>query len=204
MSRSLTAQPSPAGRLRSLSLAVLIDKNAENSTQHCCRSHRGDRSLAARCRACDCAGTSLAGVSDCAPCRRGQRRARSWQRLVGAALAPMSGAEAIISRDCPTGRSLWGRGERCGAQRSNTQEAILRQLGGGHSLLVMGLSPRPGDQLFFGQLPAELLERAECSVLFVASEPPTSAQSPEKSRDLAVQRAGRTRDCTRRTSRIGR
>ena len=135
----------------------------------------------------------------------GQRRARAWQRLVGAALAPMSSAEAIISRDCPTGRSLWGRGERCGAQRSNTQEAILRQLDvGGHSVLVMGVSPRPGDQLFFGQLPAELLERAECSVLFVASEPPTSAQSPEKSRDLAVQRAGRTRDCTRRTSRIGR
>ena len=107
------------------------------------------------------------------------------------------------SRDRPTGRSLWGRGERCGAQRSNTQEAILRQLDvGGHSVLVMGVSPRPGDQLFFGQLPAELLERAECSVLFVASEPPTSAQSPEKSRDLAVQRAGRVQDCTRRTSRI--
>jgi hypothetical protein len=39
----------------------------------------------------------------------------------------------------------------------------------------MGVSPRPGDQLFFGQVPAELLERAECSVLFVASEPSTSA-----------------------------
>ena len=121
----------------------------------------------------------------------GQRWARAWQRLVGAALAPMSGAEAIISRDCPTGRSLWGRGERCGAQRSNTQEAILRQLDvGGHSVLVMGVSPRPGDQLFFGQLPAELLERAECSVLFVASEPPTSAQSPEKSRDWLFNEQG--------------
>jgi nucleotide-binding universal stress UspA family protein len=92
------------------------------------------------------------------------------------------------SRDCPTGRSLWV--EVKGAVRSvrTPQEAILRQLDvGGHSLLVMGVSPRPGDQLFFGQLPAELLERAECSVLFVASEPPISAQSPEKSRDLAVQ-----------------
>ena len=189
MSRSLTAQPNSAGRLRSLSLAVLIDRKYWELNSTSCASHRG-RSLAARRRASDCAGTSLAGVSDCAPCRRGQRRARSWQRLVGAALAPMSGAEAIISRDCPTGRSLWGRGERCGAQRSNTQEAILRQLGGGHSLLVMGLSPRPGDQLFFGQLPAELLERAECSVLFVASEPPTSAQSPEKSRDWLFNEQG--------------
>jgi len=51
-------------------------------------------------------------------------------------------------------------------------EAILRQLEiGRHNLLVMGVSPRPGDQLFFGEVPAELLERAECSVLFVASEP---------------------------------
>ena len=205
MSRSLTAQPSPAGRLRSLSLAVLIDKNAENSTQHCCRSHRGDRSLAARCRACDCAGTSLAGVGDCAPCsqwpEKGSRLATSRRRRTRS----NEQCRSHHSRDRPTGRSLWGRGERCGAQRSNTQEAILRQLDvGGHSVLVMGVSPRPGDQLFFGQLPAELLERAECSVLFVASEPPTSAQSPEKSRDLAVQRAGRTRDCTRRTSRIGR
>jgi hypothetical protein len=24
---------------------------------------------------------------------------------------------------------------------------------GGHNLLVMGVSPRPGDQLFFGQVP---------------------------------------------------
>ncbi len=40
----------------------------------------------------------------------------------------------------------------------------------------MGVSPRPGEQLFFGPVPAELLERAECSVLFVASEP--SSPSP--------------------------
>jgi nucleotide-binding universal stress UspA family protein len=109
-----------------------------------------------------------------------QRRARSWQRHVASALAPMSGAEAII-REIVTGRSLWGRGERCGAQRSNTQEAILRQLDvGGHSLLVMGVSPRPGGQLFFGQVPAELLERAKCSVLFVVSEPPTSAPESQE------------------------
>ena len=117
----------------------------------------------------------------------------------------MSSAEAIIREIVRLG-DHYGV-EVKGAVRSvrTPQEAILRQLDvGGHNLLVMGVSPRPGDQLFFGQVPAELLERAECSVLFVASEPPTSAQSPEKSRDLAVQRAGRTRDCTRRTSRIGR
>jgi K+:H+ antiporter len=68
-----------------------------------------------------------------------------------------------------------------GAVRSvrTPQEAILRQLEvGGHNLLVMGVSPRPGDQLFFGQVAAELLERSPCSVLFVASEPSTSAAAP--------------------------
>jgi hypothetical protein len=61
------------------------------------------------------------------------------------------------------------------------QEAILRQLEvGGHNLLVMGVSPRPGNQLFFGQVPAELLERAKCSVLFVANEPPPPEPEPRK------------------------
>ena len=61
------------------------------------------------------------------------------------------------------------------------QEAILRQLEvGDHNLFVMGVSPRPGDQLFFGQVPAELLERAKCSVLFVASEPAIAAAEPDK------------------------
>ena len=106
----------------------------------------------------------------------GQRRARSWQRHVGAALAPMSSAEAIIREIVRLG-DHYGV-EVKGAVRSvrTPQEAILRQLDvGGHNLLVMGVSPRPGDQLFFGQVPAELLDRAECSVLFVASEPPTLA-----------------------------
>jgi hypothetical protein len=61
------------------------------------------------------------------------------------------------------------------------REAILRQLEvGGHNLLVIGVSPRPGDQLSFGQVPAELLERAECSVLFVAGEPAPSAGEPRE------------------------
>jgi hypothetical protein len=88
----------------------------------------------------------------------------------------MSSAEAIIREIVQLG-DHYGV-EVKGAVRSvrTPQEAILRQLDvGGHNLLVMGVSPRPGDQLFFGQVPAELLDRAECSVLFVASEPPTLA-----------------------------
>jgi len=103
----------------------------------------------------------------------GQRRSRSWQRHIGAALAPATSAEAIIHEIVRLGD--YYEVEVKGAVRTvqTAQEAILRQVGiGGHNLLVMGVSPRPGDQLFFGEVPAELLERAECSVLFVASELP--------------------------------
>jgi len=48
---------------------------------------------------------------------------------------------------------------------------------GAYDLLVMGVSPRPGDQLYFGEVPADLLERAPCSLLFVASEPPASSHT---------------------------
>jgi Kef-type K+ transport system membrane component KefB/nucleotide-binding universal stress UspA family protein len=111
----------------------------------------------------------------------GQRRARSWQRHIGSALAPASSAEAIIREIVRLG-DHYGI-EVKGAVRSvrTPQEAILRQLDvGGHNLLVMGVSPRPGDQLFFGEVPAELLERAKCSVLFVASEPPTTEPEPRE------------------------
>jgi hypothetical protein len=93
----------------------------------------------------------------------------------------MTSAEAIIREIVRLG-DYYGV-EVKGAVRSvrTPQEAILRQLDvGGHNLLVMGVTPRPSDQLFFGPVPAELLERAECSVLFVASEPPTSASDPRE------------------------
>jgi Kef-type K+ transport system membrane component KefB/nucleotide-binding universal stress UspA family protein len=50
--------------------------------------------------------------------------------------------------------------------------AILREISAGrHDVLVMGVSPRPGDPLNFGDLAAVLLERAECSLVFLAAEP---------------------------------
>src|SRR5260370_30643693 len=59
---------------------------------------------------------------------------------------------------------------------------MLRQVEvGGYNLLVMGGSPRPGGQLSLGRVSAELLERAECSVLFVASEPSVSVPEPRNS-----------------------
>ena len=50
------------------------------------------------------------------------------------------------------------------------EEAILRQLTvGRHNLTVMGVSPQTGSNLFFGSVPAAVLERSDCSILFVSS-----------------------------------
>jgi hypothetical protein len=50
------------------------------------------------------------------------------------------------------------------------EDAILRQLEpGDHNLVVMGVVPRPGTTLSFGDAAAAILERSERSILFVAS-----------------------------------
>jgi Kef-type K+ transport system membrane component KefB/nucleotide-binding universal stress UspA family protein len=48
-------------------------------------------------------------------------------------------------------------------------EAILREAGRGYDLIVLGVSRRPGDTLFFGNTAAAVLERSPTSNLFVAS-----------------------------------
>jgi K+:H+ antiporter len=72
-------------------------------------------------------------------------------------------------------------------------DAIQRQLTSGHhNLLVVGVSPRPGEALFFGQVAAELLEKAPCSLLMIASEPfvaPADRDSKTEEITTSVQRA---------------
>jgi Kef-type K+ transport system membrane component KefB/nucleotide-binding universal stress UspA family protein len=48
-------------------------------------------------------------------------------------------------------------------------EAILRESKRGYDLVVLGVSRRPGDTLFFGNTAAAVLDRSETSNLFVAS-----------------------------------
>jgi nucleotide-binding universal stress UspA family protein len=107
-----------------------------------------------------------------------QRRVGSWPHEVGTAIAAASSGDAII-RDIVQMADRYGV-EINGLVRSHqsTPEAILRQLKiGNHNLLIMGVSPRPGEQLYFGQTPAEMLARVECSVLFIAGDPSTVAAS---------------------------
>jgi nucleotide-binding universal stress UspA family protein len=95
---------------------------------------------------------------------------RSWQRQVGAVLAPATGGDAIIREIVRLG-DPYGIDVKAKIRGGPPVETILRELAvGGHNLLVMGVSPRPGDQLFFGEIPAALLELAPCSIVFVAGE----------------------------------
>ena len=54
--------------------------------------------------------------------------------------------------------------------RADAEDAILQQLRSGeHNLVVMGVSPRPGTTLFFGDAAAAVLRRSHRSILLVAS-----------------------------------
>jgi Kef-type K+ transport system membrane component KefB/nucleotide-binding universal stress UspA family protein len=61
----------------------------------------------------------------------------------------------------------------------DAETAILREIGaGGHDMLVMGVSPRPGDPLNLGDVASVLLERAECSLVLLAAEPGRADSTP--------------------------
>ncbi|HEY6483400.1 MAG TPA: cation:proton antiporter [Steroidobacteraceae bacterium] len=108
------------------------------------------------------------------------RRRVPWRWQFSSVLAPEDTAEAAIGEIVKLGEHYGV--EVTGAFRRvrATENAILQQIDvGRHTLLVMGVSPRPGEQLFFGDVAAEVLERAACSILFVSSEPPNAARTGE-------------------------
>jgi hypothetical protein len=86
---------------------------------------------------------------------------------------------------------LWGGFHPCPAVcRSPPSKAparrrrqfFIRSKLGCRNLIVMGVSRRPGERLDFGQTAAVLLDRAECSLMFVVSEQPTTvAETPASS-----------------------
>jgi nucleotide-binding universal stress UspA family protein len=119
----------------------------------------------------------------------GQTQQRSWGSQVGAALAPRRSADAIL-------REIVRLGDPYGVEvgvvvrgMHSAAKAILQQIEfGTHNLLVIGVSPRPGEQLTFGPVAAELLESVQCSVLFVAGEAPvlTSISEAESASEAAA------------------
>ncbi len=101
----------------------------------------------------------------------GQPTRRSWQRQFGVAVAPMSGGDAVIREIVRLGEPYGVDVKRAASRVGTSQEAIFQHIKRGeHNLVVMGVSPRPGDRPSFGAVDAALLEHAECSLLFVADE----------------------------------
>jgi Kef-type K+ transport system membrane component KefB/nucleotide-binding universal stress UspA family protein len=106
------------------------------------------------------------------------RLALPWRQRFGTAIAPRSTAEAAIRETVELGEhygvAVSGRIRKVSAAHN----AILKEVQSGqHDLLVMGVSPRSGDELFFGDVAAEILSRAECSLLFVSPDPATEPTS---------------------------
>ncbi len=66
-------------------------------------------------------------------------------------------------------------------------EAIMREAKrGGHDLIVMGVDRRPGDTLYFGEVPMTVLQNAECSILFVAGEAYDQERRPTDREEVAT------------------
>jgi nucleotide-binding universal stress UspA family protein len=101
----------------------------------------------------------------------GPARAPLWQRF-GEPLVPRGHADAVI-------REIMQMGEHYGVEvrgeirpARTPRNAVLRELARGpHDLLVMGVSPRAAEQLFFGELATAMLASAQSSLLFVCPEP---------------------------------
>jgi Kef-type K+ transport system membrane component KefB/nucleotide-binding universal stress UspA family protein len=94
-----------------------------------------------------------------------------WRRRLGEALGAAEPAEAAIRevRELAGHYDVHVRGK---VRRSAPQNALPGELRSGqYDLIVMGVSPRAGEELFFGEAAAAVLERAECSVLFVSGDP---------------------------------
>ncbi|HEY1875211.1 MAG TPA: cation:proton antiporter [Steroidobacteraceae bacterium] len=118
----------------------------------------------------------------------GASRERSvWRMRFGEALAPRGYAAAVVREITEMGM-VYGidvRGEI--RQSGSVRNVVLRELARGpHNLLVMGVSPRPGEQLFLGELAAEMLARAGSSLLYVCAESAPGAEAEVPPANSAV------------------
>jgi Kef-type K+ transport system membrane component KefB/nucleotide-binding universal stress UspA family protein len=100
-------------------------------------------------------------------------RRRRPQRLhrFGAALGAFGDNPAAILQEVVRLGDQFGVPVRTAVRTQVAAEnAILSELEAGeHNLVVMGVSPRPGTTLSFGDAAAAVLERSERSILFIAS-----------------------------------
>jgi Kef-type K+ transport system membrane component KefB len=103
-----------------------------------------------------------------------------WPRRLGSAIAPRSSANASVREVVSLGE-LYGVEVQGRIRRSaSPRRALLQELNRLEpDLLVMAVSPRAGEQLFFGELAAQMLADATCSLLLLCTEPlPESLERP--------------------------
>ncbi|HTC16944.1 MAG TPA: cation:proton antiporter [Steroidobacteraceae bacterium] len=101
-----------------------------------------------------------------------------WPGRLGSAIAPPSSANASVHEIVALGRlygvPVHGRVRKAASAR----RALLQELSRvDPDLLVMAVAPRAGAQLFFGELAAQMLADAGCSLLFLCPEPLPEALS---------------------------
>jgi Kef-type K+ transport system membrane component KefB/nucleotide-binding universal stress UspA family protein len=101
--------------------------------------------------------------------RFGERR--GWRERPGELLGADTNADLIIRDVIQLGKAYNVNVRGAVRSRRTAENAILQAIRlERYNLVVMGVTPRLGDELFFGDVAAELLARAQCSLLFVASE----------------------------------
>ena len=86
-------------------------------------------------------------------------------------MAPHSTADAIIREVVRLGDQHGIRSKVPPAEAVQRLTPFSRSWPWAMTTVVVGVRPRSGEALFFGQVAAELLDKAPCSLLMVASEP---------------------------------
>jgi len=122
----------------------------------------------------------------------GAGRLLPWSQRFGRALAPRNTGDAALREVIELGRHYGVAVDGRIRTGSPPPDAILLEVQAGqHDLLVMGVSPHSGEQLFFGDVPTEILAHAPCSLLFVSGDAvttaPTTAADPPQA-ETAVHR----------------
>lgn len=103
---------------------------------------------------------------------RGSERRHAWGSRIADVLAPAGAAMAAIRDIEELGRSYGVTVNGLSRNGGSAGELILREMQAGrYDLTVLGVSPRPGEQLFFGDIAAMVLRDAPSSFVFLASEP---------------------------------
>ncbi len=78
--------------------------------------------------------------------------------------------EEAVLKDMVTMADRYGVGiETSIRKRGTAQDAICREAGKGVAMIVMGVTPRSGDDLFFGETAAAVVERCNGPIIMVAA-----------------------------------